>query len=110
MIQLEFCDNCDTRLRETKEGLLCPKCKTLIRLKLKVEAKSVKKSDSGAIYVVDKSNKDYAKVSRTCPKCGNKEAFRWLSSISGEHAGIRRERTVEHFKCTKCSHSWTESS
>jgi len=106
---MRFCDECGSYLRETAEGLWCPKCKRLIFSRPRVEAKKVEKK-SPAIYVVDKSKEHYAKVSRTCPKCGNGEAFRWFSSISGEHAGIRRERTLEHFKCTKCSHSWSKSS
>jgi DNA-directed RNA polymerase subunit M/transcription elongation factor TFIIS len=107
---MKFCDNCGSFLRETREGLWCPKCKKFIRSKPKVRIESVEKKGSAAIFVVDKSTEDYAKVSHTCPKCRNRKAFHWFSRISGEHAGIRRERTVEHFKCTKCSHSWTESS
>ena len=107
---MRFCENCGTYLRETKEGLWCPKCKKLIRSKPRAEVRSVKKKDSGTIYVVAKSEESYAKVSRTCPKCGNQEAFHWLSTISGEHAGIGRERTVEHFKCAKCAYSWSTSS
>jgi len=62
------------------------------------------------IYIVDESKEGHSMVTRTCSECGNDKAFHWFSRISGEHAGIRRERTVEHFKCTKCSHSWAESS
>lgn len=69
-----------------------------------------KTNDSSMIYVVNDSHYEYVKVSQTCPKCGNKEAFHWFSRVSGEHAGIRRERTIEHSKCTKFSHSWTKSS
>jgi len=107
---MQFCDDCGSYIRKTKEGLWCPKCKRLIQSKPRVEAGSVKKTDSDVIYVIDKSQSNYAKISQTCPKCGNQEAFHWFSSISGEHAGIRRERTVEHFKCTRCSHSWSTSS
>jgi DNA-directed RNA polymerase subunit M/transcription elongation factor TFIIS len=70
----------------------------------------VKKSSMSAVYVVDESKEHYAKVTRPCPNCESDEAFHWFSRVSGEHAGIRRERTVEHFKCAKCSHTWTESS
>jgi len=107
---MRFCDNCGSFLRETKEGLLCPKCKKVITAKPRVETRTVEKRNSAAIFVADKFKESHAEVSRTCPKCGNTKAYHWFSRISGEHAGIRRERTVEHFKCTKCSHSWTESS
>ena len=81
----------------------------MIDEKLKVEDIR-RKVSSDAVYVVDKSKEHLARVTTKCTKCGSDKAFHWVSRISGEHAGIRRERTVEHFKCTKCSHSWTESS
>jgi len=107
---LRFCDNCGTYLRETDEGLWCPKCKKMIQADQRIETRKAKKKNAAAIYVVDKSKEAHSKVARRCPKCGNAEAFHWFSTVSGEHAGIRRERTVEHFKCVRCSHSWTESS
>ena len=107
---MRFCDDCGTYLRETKDGLWCPKCKKVIKSKLVLRPRKIEKRESTAIHVIDKSRAEIVKVSRTCPKCGNGEAYRWVSSISGEHAGIRRERTVEHFRCTKCSHSWSKTS
>lgn len=107
---MRFCDNCGTYLKERKDGLWCPRCKRLIPLKLAVKPRKVEKKGSAAVYVVNRFEDGYVKVSRTCPKCGNGEAYRWFSVVSGEHAGIRRERTVEHFKCTSCSHSWTKTS
>jgi len=106
---MRFCDDCGSYLRETEEGLWCSKCKRIIRSKPRAEVRGVKKTDYGAIYVIDKAQSNYAKVSQACPKCGNEEAFHWFSSISGEHAGIRRERTVEHFKCISCSYTWSRS-
>lgn len=107
---MRFCDSCGSRLRETGEGLQCPKCKTVTRTEPKAEVKAEKTKGPAAIYVVDKTRAEHTKIARTCPKCGNDEAFHWFSTISGEHAGIRRERTMEHFRCAKCLHSWTESS
>ena len=107
---MRFCKDCGSYLRETPEGLWCPKCKRHLPSKPAVRTRSVKKTSSPAIYVVDKLKDNYVKISQSCPKCGNEEAFHWYSTISGEHAGVRRERTIEHFKCTRCSHSWSKSS
>jgi len=107
---MRFCDDCGTYLKEKKEGLWCPKCKKVVHSRLVLKPRSFEKKESTAVHVLDKSRFDHVKVSRACPKCGNGEAYRWFSSISGEHAGIRRERTVEHYKCTKCSYLWSESS
>jgi len=99
-------------MKETAEGFKCPRCGKLTPSKASTThvQKSSKKKVSSGIYVVEKSQNHRAKVMQPCPKCGNQEAFHWVSNLSGEHAGIRRERTIEHFQCTKCSHSWTEAS
>jgi DNA-directed RNA polymerase subunit M/transcription elongation factor TFIIS len=107
---MNFCDYCGSFLKQTAEGLWCPKCGKTVRSKSKVRSKSVKKADSTAVYVIDKPEESSEKVSRVCPNCGNGEALHWFSGVSGEHAGVRRERTVEHFKCTECSHSWVKTS
>jgi len=106
---MKFCDKCGSYMKKTKNGFHCRKCGNLVHAK--IQAKDMKTMDSSSsIHIVDRSENEYVKVSQICPKCGNNEAFRWFSGVSGEHAGIRRERTVEHFKCTKCSHSWSKTS
>jgi len=109
---MTFCDNCGSYMKETAKGLLCPRCGRLLpsetQAKRALESPESKRNSS--IYIVEEDKERLAKVVQSCPKCGHKEAFHWISSISGEHAGVRRERTVEHFRCAKCSHSWTKSS
>lgn len=110
-MRMEFCKKCGTRLIVTKEGLLCRRCQVVVPSEDQGELKKEKRSDdTGRIYVITESAQEHARVSRSCPVCGNRKAFHWLSGISGEHAGVRQERTVQHFKCTKCSYSWTEES
>ena len=72
--------------------------------------KNVSKATSEVVYVVERSKDLDSKVSWNCPKCGNEEADHWFSTISGEHAGIRRERTIEYFRCTRCSYTMSKSS
>lgn len=108
---MKFCDRCGSYMTETKNGYFCRKCGNVIPVKTEMQPKDVKKVErSSSIYIVNRSEDEYVKVSQACPKCGNGEAFRWFSEVSGEHAGVRRERMIEHFKCTKCSHSWTKTS
>jgi DNA-directed RNA polymerase subunit M/transcription elongation factor TFIIS len=61
------------------------------------------------VAIIDTSLQDQPRVPRHCPQCGNHEAFSWSSQITGEHAGVRQERTLKRFKCTRCLHAWTES-
>jgi DNA-directed RNA polymerase subunit M/transcription elongation factor TFIIS len=62
------------------------------------------------IYFVGKRDEELAKTSRACPECGHGEAFFWVSNVGGEHAGVRRERVIEHFRCAACANTWSESS
>jgi DNA-directed RNA polymerase subunit M/transcription elongation factor TFIIS len=109
---MTFCDNCGSYMKETSKGLLCPRCGRLVpsETKIKTVRRSTENKKSSSIYVVEEDKERGARVAQLCPKCGHKEAFHWVSGIYGEHAGVRRERTVEHFRCAKCSHSWTKSS
>ncbi len=108
---MKFCIKCDSYVKKTKEGFSCPKCGNVINTNFERQSKNERKTDrartNDLIYVVDDPQDNHVKISQLCPKCGNKEAFHWFSRISGEHAGIRRERTIEHFKCT---HTWSKSS
>jgi len=93
-----------------KRGFSCPKCGDLVRAKTGlIEVRKISPAESEPIYVVEDSGREASRVSRTCPRCGNDQAVDWFSSISGEHAGVRQERTVEHFRCTRCLHSWAET-
>jgi len=108
---MKFCEKCGSYMKKTKSGFVCRKCGNVIHARTEMKTENIKKTGrSSSIYVVDSSEDEYVKVSQVCPKCGNTEAFRWFSGVSGEHAGIRRERAIVHFKCTKCSHSWTKTS
>lgn len=107
---MKFCDNCGSYMKKTKRGYFCRKCGNVVQASTGTQPTGVKRTnDSSVVHVVNDSRHEYVKVSQVCPKCGNNEAFRWFSRVSGEHAGIRRERTIEHFKCTRCSHLWTKT-
>jgi ribosomal protein S27AE len=94
-------------MQATKLGLQCTKCGNTV-LAETVEVKTIEQEEIAPIEVVDDSKVERAKVTETCPKCGNTEALRMISFVSGEHAGVRQERSMERFTCTRCGHSWTK--
>ena len=97
-------------LRE-KKGFVCPKCGNLVSSNGAARPERVKRTmRSEVVYVVNGQPDEFVRVSQTCPECGNGEAFHWFSRVSGEHAGVGTERTVEHFRCTRCAHSWSKGS
>ncbi|MFP3951039.1 MAG: hypothetical protein ACLFVP_02710 [Candidatus Bathyarchaeia archaeon] len=102
---MRFCDDCGSLMLTNKRGYKCPKCgmiKPIKEIKYRVE----KIDRAEPVYLV-KDAGTALKVRRTCPRCGNNEAYRNLSMGSGEHAGIKRERIIERYKCIECGNSWT---
>jgi DNA-directed RNA polymerase subunit M/transcription elongation factor TFIIS len=93
----------------TKKGFVCSRC-GIVRYANPDSRALIRKNRESSVYVLGESTTEHSKIDRRCPKCGNKEAFYWFSGVSGEHAGIRQERTIEHFKCTKCGFSWAGES
>jgi DNA-directed RNA polymerase subunit M/transcription elongation factor TFIIS len=61
------------------------------------------------VDVIEQPSSTSEKVSQRCPQCTNDQAFRWYSYSSGEHAGVKQDRIVEHFRCTQCRYVWGES-
>jgi len=85
-------------MKQTKNDFVCRKCGNFVNAS--GQTKIMKNTEQpSSIYIVDRSEDELVKVSQVCSHCGNEEAFRWISRVSGEHAGIRRERTVEHVRC-----------
>jgi DNA-directed RNA polymerase subunit M/transcription elongation factor TFIIS len=103
---MKFCEKCSGYMKGTKDGYVCTKCGQRMESAI-VDVIRIKPPDNPAV-VVDETKLDYAKVAESCPRCGNNEAFHSLGLISGEHAGVRQERTMERFVCTKCGHSWNK--
>ena len=104
---MKFCDNCGAFMQQTSRGYLCPKCgaETLASI---IEVRREEKPIQETVYVVERSIDESALVNRTCPECGNTEAFRIGQSLQGEHAGVKQDRSVERFKCAECGQTWTE--
>ena len=103
---MKFCELCRGYMTRTKDGYTCSKCGHKTQAEM-VEVTRLATSDKPTA-VLDSSRLEYMRVARACPKCGNNEAFHSLGFISGEHAGVRQERAMERFTCTKCGHSWSE--
>lgn len=104
---MEFCSKCGSFMAQTRDGYVCRKCGNVIKKGSGKDFSPVERVvHSSSVYVVDNSEPEAVKVARVCPRCGNVEAFRSYSGVSGEHAGVSRDRTVEHYQCAKCHHKW----
>ena len=111
-IKLRFCRKCGSYMKKIDSGFRCRKCNNFMSADLGLQETNMRRDvPSNPIYIDDgsKGESGYVKVSQTCPSCGVSEAFRWVTRVSGEHAGISSERTIERYKCVKCSHHWTRT-
>ena len=93
-------------MSKTRDGYVCTKCRRETKVEI-VEVTKLRQAEKPT-DILDPTRLEYLKVNETCPKCGNNEAFHSLGFISGEHAGVRQERAMERFTCTKCGHSWSK--
>ncbi len=93
-------------MRATTDGFRCTKCDNVVSGH-EVELKQIEHDEGQPIEVVEDVDSGSTRVNETCPLCGNSEAFRSTSFVSGEHAGVRQERSLQRYTCTKCGHAWT---
>lgn len=103
---MKFCDECGSFMEKTSRGYACPRCGHVVRSNI-VEVRTAEEP-AEAVYVVDRSEADAIVVNQTCPECGHHEAYRFVSVTSGEHAGVKQDRTLEHYRCTGCGHTWVK--
>jgi len=103
---MKFCEKCGSYMRKTPKGWSCTRCGNKFEAEI-VEVVQIKERTL-PVEVVQESKADYQKVDERCPRCGNPTAFRRVSFVSGEHAGVRQERSMEVLTCTKCHHTWTK--
>ena len=95
-------------MKSTKSGYVCSKCGNKTEATIVDVVKIAPPENPTVVLEADPSKLDYTKVDETCPQCGNGEAFHSFGLVSGEHAGVRQERTMEKFICTKCGYTWSK--
>tara|TARA_Y100001949_G_scaffold173391_1_gene178883 strand:+ start:1806 stop:2141 length:336 start_codon:yes stop_codon:yes gene_type:complete len=109
---MEFCPNCETRLKNSNESLslVCPKCQYV--KEKPGQTKKEKPAGSGRVdselLIMDESDVNEAKGLKStikihCEKCHNEEGVWWsLQTRSAD------EPETRFYKCVKCNHTWRE--
>ncbi len=106
---MRFCDKCHSYMQKTASGLVCSRCGYTIQTDI-VDVENIEGREEKPVDVIGASQgAERTKVEEPCPACLNPEAFRYISFFSGEHAGVRQERSIERFMCAKCGHTWTKA-
>jgi hypothetical protein len=89
------------------QGYTCPRCGKVEKLD-NIEIKVDRDRMVEPIYVL-RHEEDTVKVNQTCPNCGYYQAYRRVMVASGEHAGVKRDRSLSRYRCIECNHSWVIS-
>jgi len=104
---MKFCENCSSLMTVTDDGYVCVRCGNRLKIDT-IEYNITRESRAEPVYTV-KGDIDAMKVNQTCPLCGHHEAYRSVSVSIGEHAGVKVDRSVEHYRCVKCGNTWLVS-
>ncbi len=104
---MRFCDSCDSFMGTTPQGYLCPKCGAEDEFDT-IEVRRERRTRVEPVYEMNGSKTMSPVVSRDCPRCDSKEAYRTVLATQGEHAGVKQDRSVERYTCVDCGHTWVQ--
>ncbi len=102
---MRFCDSWGSFMGSTPQGYLCSKCGARVEADT-IEVKRERRPRVESVYEMDSSKTTSPVVSRDCPRCDSKEAYRTVRATQGEHAGVKQDRSVERYTCVECGHNW----
>ena len=104
---MRFCESCGSYMKTNSQGYICPRCGAEIEADF-IEVSREKRDRAEPVYDMDNSKTTGPTVSRDCPQCDCKEAFRTARETQGEHAGVKQDRSVVRYSCVECGHSWVQ--
>lgn len=105
--EMRFCDSCGSFMGTNSQGYLCHRCGAEVEADT-LEVGREKRPRAEPVYEMDGSKATGPIVSRDCPLCDSKEAYRTVRETHGEHAGVKQDRSVERYTCVECGHSWIQ--
>lgn len=99
---MQFCPECDVRLKKVDSKLKCPKC-GYVEGNKDTSKKSTEEEEVSEFNVLEKSDTEESlpTIKIDCEKCGHNEAVWWMLQTRSAD-----EPTTQFYRCTKCSHTW----
>ena len=104
---MEFCPECEVRLKNNNGLLTCPKCK-YEKPKTDRLVKEKSEETNSEFLVVGKDDISQAKALEStikidCEKCHNQEGVWWTFQTRSAD-----EPETKFYRCTKCNHTWRD--
>jgi len=105
---MEFCPNCEIRLKKNDSGSLhCPKCKYLKKKTVESTKEESEEANSEFLVMGEEDVKQAKGLESTvpidCEKCHNKEGVSWTFQTRSAD-----EPETKFYRCTKCNHTWRD--
>ena len=103
---MKFCEKCGTFMKLNSVGYVCSKCGIVEHID-QIKVKREEKKNLETVFIIDEKEKNNFKVNYLCPHCGYKEAYKVVLTTQGEHAGVKQDRYLVKYTCTKCGYTST---
>ena len=105
---MEFCPNCEVRLKNDNGLLSCPKCEYVKKEKIDKPTKKKSEEVSSEFLVMEESDLNQAKglestIKIDCEKCHNQEGVWWTFQTRSAD-----EPETKFYRCTKCNYTWRD--
>jgi len=105
---MEFCPNCEIRLKKNDSGLLhCPKCKYLKEKTVEPTKEEPEGANSEFLVMGEEDVKQAKGLESTvpidCEKCHNQEGVWWTFQTRSAD-----EPETKFYRCTKCNYTWRD--
>jgi len=105
---MEFCPNCEIRLKKNDSGSLhCPKCKYLKEKTVESTKEEPEGANSEFLVMGEEDVKQAKGLESTvpidCEKCHNKEGVSWTFQTRSAD-----EPETKFYRCTKCNYTWRD--
>jgi len=105
---MEFCPNCEIRLKKNDSGLLhCPKCQYLKEKTVESTKEEPEEANSELLVMGEDDVKQAKGLESTvpidCEKCHNKEGVSWTFQTRSAD-----EPETKFYRCTKCNYTWRD--
>ena len=105
---MEFCPNCEVRLKKNDDGLLfCSKCNYVKKKAGESNQEKSEEVDSEFLVMEESDLKQEKSLESTvkidCEKCHNQEGVWWTFQTRSAD-----EPETKFYRCTKCNHTWRD--
>ena len=102
---MQFCPNCEVKLKNSDVGLQCPQCNYTEEEKAKPTKRIVNEEPDFSLLAFEgnEGEESLPTIKIDCEKCGHGEAVGWMFQTRSAD-----EPTTRFYRCLKCKYTWRD--